>query len=188
MNLALLCLTLLGQTYDDVLLERSLSPVRAQRPLTIGGELGWNGLAGFGVQLSYDLHPHFSLDSGLGLSATGIKVGLRGRYNLLTNNFTPFVGAGVLLGSGLMGQVARIETQNARFDMRLAPSPFAQGVVGLSYVAEGGFAVQASVGWAQLLRDGNYRITERSGHVDRKGLNTAYGSGLVSSLMLGYAI
>src|SRR6186713_1386462 len=73
---------------------RPLLPIRAQRRLALTGEIGWNGLAGFGPVLTYYPGPHFGLDLGLGFSLLGGKIGLRGRYNFLTSAWTPFLGLG----------------------------------------------------------------------------------------------
>src|SRR5215207_954656 len=39
-------------------------PIRDARPFFIGGELGWNGLAGFGVNFSYHPITYLAVDTG----------------------------------------------------------------------------------------------------------------------------
>jgi hypothetical protein len=46
-------------------------PIRARRRLALLGEVGWNGIAGFGPNLVFHVDPHFSFDLGAGLSLLG---------------------------------------------------------------------------------------------------------------------
>src|SRR5687768_11147304 len=74
----------------------SQGPIRAQKKLMVGAELGWNGLAGLGLNASYHVLPWLSVDAGVGLSSFRVKTGIRARANLLTSELTPFVAAGFL--------------------------------------------------------------------------------------------
>ena len=160
-------------------------PIRARRPLTLGAEIGWNGLGGTGLQVSYDVHPHFSIDTGLGIAATGIKVGVRGRYNFMLSKLTPFVGIGGAYGTGSFGS-KEVVMNGATNTIAVGASPFAQAVAGASYVASNGFALQASLGYSLLLMDNNVAI---QGPVSRDvNKNALYGSGPIASVMLGYAL
>src|SRR5882724_6267228 len=96
---------------------RPLGPIRARRKLALLGELGWNGLAGFGPMLTFHADPHFSLDLAAGFSLLGLKAGVRGRYNFVTDPFTPFLGVGFNATTGL-GQF----TANAADDPHRDPS------------------------------------------------------------------
>ena len=160
--------------------------VRQERPFTVGAEMGWNSLSGVGLAASYNLHWRFSLDSALGLSAAGYKVGLRGRYNFIPGNLTPFVGAGVSYATGTLGKVKLDGANGSRYSMSAAPAAFVQGVAGLSWVTDGGFSLLASAGYAY--RAGKAPRTSGASAVQQDAANVLLGSGPVVSLGLGYAI
>ncbi len=162
---------------------RSNRPVREARPVTLSGELGWNGLAGSGLLLSWSPHPHISIDGGVGYSVAGPKVGLRGRYNLLKSNATPFIGLGMGQAFGSFGEVD-MRGYTIKVDDHLS----AQATVGLSYVSADGFSLLAGVGYAMPLQDETYKIVKSSiDRSERDILNTLLGSGPVLSIALGYS-
>lgn len=172
-------------------------PIRSQRKLELLGEAGWNSLAGFGVTLTYNAHPHLAFDLGGGLSATGWKAGVRGRYNLLTGPFTPFVGAGLSLSSGLDdARVSRSRNRNrdddfdqfdpsrsGRYDVKR--SEFAQAVLGFEFIHRHGFTMQVAGGYSWLLNKSNFTFVE--GRRDDSLASALFGSGPVVSTAFGYA-
>src|SRR5262245_19275963 len=105
-------------------------PPRRRRPFYIAGELGWNGLRGLGVNFGYHPEPHFAIDTGLGLSLTGWRAGVRLRANLLTGEWTPFLGAGFSVASGSGGQEVDFQDQDEKAKGKILASPFAQFSVG----------------------------------------------------------
>jgi hypothetical protein len=160
------------------------APVRERRRWALAGELGYNGLAGVGLNATYRATPHLSLDLGGGLAVLGYKLGARGRYQFLTSRWTPFVGAGFLYGTGTGGHEVELKLHGDKTRVRILPSPFLQGVVGLDYVSERGFTFTAALGWAQLLRQGNVVLV--SGPPLRKAERAALaGSGPVVSVAVG---
>ena len=163
------------------------SPIRERRPVALTAEAGWNGLAGVGVNLSYHATPHLSIDAGGGLSALGLKGGLRVRGNLLTSSLTPYAGLGLLCGTGsLGGEVENVSEGNAvRF--KLDPSPFLQLVLGLDLVLDGGFTLNANLGYAVLLRSNLHLVSGTPTSVQNKAFDLAYGSGPVLAASLGYS-
>jgi hypothetical protein len=169
-------------------------PIRAERRLVLTGELGWNGLAGFGPILTYHAHPHFSLDLGVGISLLGPKAGLRGRYNFLSSNFTPFVGMGFNATEGL-GEFTTDPENDPNADparepatIRADASYLIQAVAGFDYTHRRGFTMVGCVGYAHLLNYDNYKVLAGSlTEEERLGFDIAFKGGLVLSLALGYA-
>jgi hypothetical protein len=166
-------------------------PIRALRRVALLGEIGWNGLAGVGAIVTYHASPHISLDMGGGLSLTGFKGGVRGRYNLSTRNFTPFVGAGFNATSG-WGQVTsdpkndpQAKPDEQPFTLDVGPSYFANCVIGVEFVHRRGFTLQGALGYARLLNK-NVRLIDGSLTPEqRKGIDIAFKSGPVISVAVG---
>ncbi|HKY40009.1 MAG TPA: hypothetical protein VJN18_28940 [Polyangiaceae bacterium] len=172
---------------------RPLLPIRAQRRLALTGEMGWNGLAGLGMVLTFNATPHVAVDLGGGVSLLGWKAGLRGRYNLLKSPLTPFVGAGVNMTSGL----GRFTTEANDPDAQTSHEPatidttasyLIQGVVGLDYVYRRGFTLIGCVGYAHLLNKNNYEVLAGELTEDeQQAFDVFFKGGLVISLALGYS-
>jgi hypothetical protein len=160
-------------------------PNRARRPFAIGGEIGWNGLAGLGLGFSYHPIPYLAIDAGAGLSAAGWKGGLRLRANLLTSAWTPVIGAGFLYAVGSGGTAVNVETQGDSARVEILGSPYAQLIAGVNYTGDQGFMFMATTGYAILLRDNTRFVSGSPGvHDDVRAL---VGSGLVASAAIGYA-
>jgi hypothetical protein len=168
--------------------------IRAERRLVLTGELGWNGLAGFGPVLTYHAHPHFSLDLGGGISLLGLKAGLRGRYNFLSSNLTPFVGVGVNATKG-QGEFTTDPENDPNADparepatIRVDASYLVQGVVGIDYTHRRGFTLIGCAGWAHLLNDNNYKVLAGTlTEEEEVAFDIFFKGGLVLSVGLGYA-
>jgi len=169
-------------------------PIRARRKLALLGEIGWNGLAGFGPILTYHAHPHFSVDVGAGFSLLGGKLGVRGRYNFLKNAFTPFVAVGYNYGSGF-GQFATDPASDPNGDPKRepvtidhGPSHLIQTVVGVDFLHRRGFTMLGTLGWAWLLNQDNYRVLAgKLTEEEEQGFNIAFKGGLVLGVAVGYA-
>jgi hypothetical protein len=169
-------------------------PIRAQRKLALLGELGWNGLAGFGPILTYHAHPHFSVDFGAGFSLLGGKLGVRTRYNFLKDPFTPFVGVGYNYGSGF-GQFTTNPADDPHGDPNRepvtidhGPSYLIQTVVGFDFMHRRGFSMLGTLGYAWLLNQDNYKVLAGKLTPDEEqGFNIAFKGGLVLGVALGYA-
>jgi hypothetical protein len=176
----------------------SSEPIRSRRKLALLGEVGWNSLGGVGAMLTYNVHPHFALDLAGGASLSGWKTGLRGRYNLLTGAFTPFIGAGLSMSSGVEG--ARFgrdgddsrddhdyenfdPEREAKYDVRR--SGYAQAVIGFELMHRHGFTWQVSGGYSWLLNRDNFTYLE--GKRDDDLAKVLFGSGPVAAMAFGYA-
>jgi len=173
---------------------RPLGPIRAQRKLVLTGEIGFNGLAGFGAVLTYNLNPHVALDLGGGLSILGWKAGVRGRYNFLAKPVTPFLGLGFNATSGL-GELTIDPSQDPNGDpnrlpitLNVRPSYLVQGVVGFDFIHKHGFTIVGCLGYARLLNHNNVEVVAGSLKNDeRRAINFFFKSGAVVSLATGYA-
>jgi hypothetical protein len=168
--------------------------IRARRKLALLGEIGWNGLAGFGPVLSYYPNPHVALDLGAGISLFGWKAGVRGRYNLLDRPWTPFLGLGVNATTGL-GEVTFDPETDANgkpnrdpVTVNLKPSYLVQTVVGFDFIHRHGFTMVGCVGYSWLLNSHNLDILAGEFTADEKrAIDIAFKSGVVISLAMGYA-
>jgi preprotein translocase subunit Sss1 len=177
-------------TVVAVLPVRAPRPVRADRRLALLGELSWNGLAGFGPNLIFHVDPHFSLDLGLGLAFVGWKLGLRSRYNFLTSEVTPFIGAGFLGATGFdaPSQDIGADDDNRELNIKAKPSAFAQLTVGLDYTDSDGFTFLGAIGYAILLSHDNVEVvTGEPTREEEKAFDVIFGTGLVLSVGLGYS-
>jgi len=171
---------------------RRLGPIRAQRRLALLGEVGWNGISGFGANLTYHLDPHFSVDMGGGLSLLGWKVGLRGRYNLLTSRVTPFVGAGVMSAGGFGDTPIPINDQKdatrETVNVKILPSVWTQAVLGVDWIAPSGFTLIGAAGYAWVVsHDPVQVVTGTPSQAEQQGIDAAFHTGIVCTLALGYS-
>lgn len=135
--------------------------VRDELKFAIAGEVGWNSLAGLGVNGTYNVIPYLSLELGAGLSTVGYKLGVRARGNLLDSEWTPVVGVGYLFGSGTGGETVDVESDGDEASFRIYHSHYVQGVFGVNYTGTGGFAFMATAGYAWLLRE-NFKYVSGS--------------------------
>lgn len=173
---------------------RPLGPIRAQRRLAITGELGWNGLAGFGAVLTYNAHPHVAFDLAGGFSLLGWKTGVRARYNILTGSMTPFVGVGFNATSGL-GEFTsdpkddpHADADAVPFTLNVKASYLVQYTVGFDFLHKRGFNMVGALGYAHLLNDNNIELLEgKLTRDERRAVDVIFKGGLVISLSAGYA-
>ena len=173
---------------------RPLRPIRAIRKLALMGEIGWNGLAGFGPVLTYHAHPHVALDLGAGLSLMGGKVGVRARYNFLTAPLTPFVGLGYVYAAGFSQQNFDLSSDSHGdpnrdpVTLELKPSQILQGVFGFDLVREHGFTMLGCVGYSRVLNHHTVNILAgKLTNEEQNGVKILFKSGPVISLAAGYA-
>lgn len=177
--------------HHDVLAPIQVIPSRTLRKNVLSAELGWNSLTGLGLLYTRNIVPHFSLDVGAGVSSRVGQFGVRGRYNILTDNLTPFLGLGFMYGTGTRGEVSMNEDGNRdaiRYSFKVDRSPLVQGVAGLSWQTRGGLSLSGMLGWNQLLRRDNLLIKSGAPNDrDRDGLKTLIGSGPAIAMNIGYA-
>ena len=162
------------------------SDVRSQRPWVVSGEAGWNGLTGVGAVIARHVSPRVTIEAGAGLSGEGPKFGARARYNFFVSEWSPFVAAGYLYGTG-DPNVQRDTGASHVFSYKIGPSPFLQLASGVEYQSPGGFNILLTLGYAWLLKD-NLTIvsgTPTGGDLDSLRLTTS--GGLVASVSFGFA-
>jgi len=173
--------------------KRPVGPVRAQRRLALLGEVGWNGIAGFGPNLTYRLHPNVSVDLGAGLSLLGWKVGVRGRYLFLQGPVTPFIGAGIMGAGGFGSEPIPIRDRDddpsrEPLNVKIIPSAWLQMVGGVDWVSPSGFTLIGSVGYAKVLSHDPVQIKDGTPDQDeRQALNVVFRSSAVITIALGYS-
>jgi len=172
---------------------RAQGPIRARRRLALLGEVGWNGIAGFGPNLVYHIDPHVSVDLGAGLSLLGWKVGMRGRYNFLTGPVTPFLGVGFMGAAGFGDNPIPINDKNddptrETVNVKILPSAWMQMVGGVDWIAPSGFNLLGTVGYASLLsHDPVQVVTGVPNHDDEQAFDVAFRSNVVLTVALGYS-
>jgi hypothetical protein len=164
-------------------------PVRLTRSFGLSLDLGWNGLVGFGPTLQYYISPHFAIDGGIGLSSTGFKPGIRGRYLFLEKKFTPFVGIGFNYGFGAGNEdfVLENDDNGNTIEYYILHSPFLQLTAGGDLVGKGGFFLMFNLGYAILLKEENVVITSGTPTpLQQRAMNSAFGSGIVIEAGIGF--
>jgi len=168
-------------------------PIRAQRRLALLGEVGWNGIAGFGPNLTFRAHPNLSVDLGAGLSLVGWKVALRARYLLLKGPVTPFIGVGLMAASGFGSEPIELtnkddEPNRVPLNVKIKPSQWLQSVAGVDWVAGKGFTLIGTAGWASVLSgDPVVVVTGTPTHDEEQALNAFFRSSIVATIALGYS-
>jgi len=170
--------------------KRLTGPIRAQRRLALLGEVGWNGIAGFGPNLTYHLDPHVSFDLGAGLSLMGWKVGLRGRYNFLTGPVTPFIGLGAMGAQGFGDSPIPLEDEKNPDSpsIKILPSAWLQMVGGVDWIAPSGFTLVGAAGWASLLSHDPVQVVSGTPNAEEKqAFDVVWRSNIVLTLALGYS-
>jgi hypothetical protein len=158
-----------------------------RRPFFIGGELGWNGLAGLGVNFSYHPIPYLAFDGGLGVSVlTGPRIGVRGRFNFLTNDFTPFAAIGGTYSPGSGGQELEAQLRGETFKYEVLPSGYVHLAAGVNYTGKEGFVFMATTGAAlRLASNTKFRSGNRKLYEDE--WRPLYRGGTIVSVAFGYA-
>jgi hypothetical protein len=171
---------------------RSSLPIRARRRLALLGEVGWNGIAGFGPNLVFHLDPRFSLDLGAGLSLLGWKVGVRGRYNFINGPVTPFIGVGGMAAAGFGDSPIPIN-DNANpsketLNIKVRPSAWLQTVAGVDWTSESGFTLLGTAGYAFLLSHDPVEITSGTPTTDeQRAFDIVFRSNIVATVGIGYS-
>ncbi|HEY3665080.1 MAG TPA: hypothetical protein VGL19_03730 [Polyangiaceae bacterium] len=171
---------------------RPLLPIRARRRLALLGEVGWNGIAGFGPNLVFHLDPRFSFDLGAGLSLLGWKVGARARYNFLVGPVTPFIGLAAMGAAGFGDSPIPINDNNdpthETVNIKVLPSAWCQTVAGVDWTSEHGFTLLGTAGYAFLLSHDPVEVTSGVPTKDEeRAFDIAFRSNIVATIALGYS-
>jgi outer membrane protein W len=162
--------------------------IREVRRNAISANLGWNSLTGVGITYNYYLTKQMAIDMGIGMSSTGYKFGARYRYLFSSNNFSPLVAVGFDYGLGSRGMEIESVDKDNYYKYTVSASPFAQITGGFEYLANKGFLFQFDVGYAFLLKESNYKITEgKPNDQNRWALDASIASGIVIEFTFGYA-
>lgn len=186
-----LALTLLATVAAAQTEETANPDLRKPRSTAVSLEMGGNSLSSLvGLKGSFFVRPQVALDVGLGLSGTGLRPGVYGRYLFSRAKFSPFAYGGLKYGLGTGGQSVEIKDPetDADLEIEIKPSPFLDFGVGVDFMAHNGFYFTGGLGWSQLLSGKNYEYTAGTPSEEAEDLaKFAYGSGLGLFLSLGYA-
>jgi hypothetical protein len=161
---------------------------RADHPLVLSVNAGWNTIAGLGVEASLRLREQFYLDAGAGCVVSGPKGGARLRWNLSDDDgWTPFASAGVVHSLGPHSD-QHIDG-SAPFTFRVGPETWAQLVVGFDGQDHGDRWVwRWELGWAQPLYRRELRlIAGQPSDADWTQVKLIAAGGLVVGVSVGYA-
>jgi hypothetical protein len=167
------------------------SEMRKPRQWALSAEVGINSLSSLlGPVVTYYAHPLIAVDMGLGLSSSGLRPGVRGRY-LFTHEKTSFSGGiGFKYGLGSDGVETKFKDPDTKVDLKITTekTAFLDFMLGADFMADNGFLVIANLGWSQLLTSKPYVIVSGTpSDQGEKVLNTVFGSGLLLSVSLGKA-
>ncbi len=166
-------------------------------PLSLGWDMAWNGLGGFGPVASYDPVASVALDAALGYCQAGYKAGLRGRYRVVRRPVTGFVGLGLLGTSGTGGPVNSDDWRRVlppltppgdSFTFEVPPGLQVQGVVGLEVQERHGVWLLVQAGWSLPVLGGQWRSVagEPVNDVQRKAWDRRFGGGPLLGITVGY--
>lgn len=163
--------------------------IREVRRNAVTGNLGWNGITGFGITFHNYFSKKLGTQIGIGLASTGVKFGGRFYYLFMDKNFSPFVSGGIMYGLGYGDTELDYEYDGSyKYSYTIGASPFAQIAVGIERISNGGFLFSANIGYAILLTDSNYEITKGNPTADElQAMDIALGSGIVIEFSIGYA-
>jgi hypothetical protein len=139
-----------------------------------------------GANFSFHPIPQIAFDTGLGLAVTGLRLGVRARYNFLKGEWTPFLGGGLTYSGGTNGDTVKVESKGEQTELQVLESSYAQLAGGVNYTGTEGFVFMATTGYSWLLNRPNTRYVSGSTDTynDVKGL---YRGGVIVSLAFGYA-
>ena len=182
---------------------------RAERKIALTTEAGLRTTSGTGLNVSFYPVPKLAIDGGVGLGLQGLKFGTRVRYLFLDQEFSPVLGVGVHMSPQEIGfnepqefmlDVDFDETtppENVLLDVSLNKSYYGQIFTGVEWMAQGGFVVAFNLGYRISFNKTINTDIEYNGEsfdvVDQytdtfiNSIDRIYGSGLSTSLHLGYA-
>jgi hypothetical protein len=165
---------------------------RNQRKWGISGEIGVNSLSSLiGPVLTYYAIPGLATDFGVGLSSSGLRPGVRGRYLFTPRDKVSFFGGlGLKYGMGSGDQEAKVKDADTQEEMKLQTNPtvFLDFMLGMEFLANNGFLLIANAGYSQLLTDDPYKVTSGiPSDQGKKVLDMVFGSGIMLSVSVGKA-
>jgi hypothetical protein len=164
---------------------------RKPRNAAVSAEVGMNSLSSLvGLKGTFFVAPQVAVDLGLGVSNTGLRPGVYGRYLFSGAKFTPYAYGGFKYGLGSGGATIEVEDPDTgvMYNVEVKPSPFVDFGLGIDYLAHNGFYFTAALGWSELLTGKNYEWVGATPPEDVDNvMNFLLGSGLAFSLSLGYA-
>lgn len=161
---------------------------RAERPLVIRADVGWNTLAGLGLGASWAATPHLIADAGAGYVLSGPKAGARLRWNFTTAELTPFVAVGCTWSAGRGDPQTINHGQDDEFTFHVGPASYAQGVAGVDYQDGDRVSYRFEIGWAQELGHRDLQVVSGAPtNADWSEVRLISGGGFVLGGSVGYA-
>ncbi len=162
--------------------------IREVRRNALTGNVGWKSLTGFGVTYHNYLAKQMGVELGVGIALTNVKLGGRFSYFFSEKNFSPFVSGGFMYGLGFGDTEIEINSDGTYFKYKVSSSPYVQIAGGIEYLKKNGFLIKADIGYAILLTESNFEITDGFASNDQiQVLDTMLGSGFVMEVSIGYA-
>jgi hypothetical protein len=160
----------------------------ALRPVVLGIELGWNGLAGFGAIGSWRPNQSLAVDGGVGIGWVAPKAGVRIRY--IANHWPTAgtIGAGLQFQPAWHGQIAEapgpIPFGTASTEVRVSPTALLQLVVGLQRRTDV-YDLTLLFGWTQVVAGHRVRSAAPLNADQQQWLDV---SGVVVALTIGWGV
>jgi hypothetical protein len=144
-----------------------------------------------GPVVTYYAKPALAVDLGAGLSSSGLRPGLRGRYLFTPNDKTSFFGGlGLKYGLGSADQEIKVKDSDTQEELKLTTNPtvFLDFILGMEFLANNGFLLLANAGYSRLLTDDPYEMTDGTpSDKGKKVLDLVFGSGVMLSVSVGKA-
>ena len=161
---------------------------RMEHRLALRADLGWNGLAGFGLRGSWEATPRLAVDSGAGYVLAGPKAGARVRWNFMTADLSPYVAVGAIVSAGRRGPQTITGDDGDAFTFHVGPAAFAQAVAGLDFQGRDRISYSFELGWAQALNGRDLHVISGSPSAnDWREVRFAAAGGPVIGGAVGYA-
>lgn len=181
-------LPILAFANNDYGKKKGQEPIRIDRNFAISLEAGWRTLSGLGVNASFFPNENMGIDLGVGLSFLGTRAGIRGRYMISKNNFSPYVGAGLTYSPTSIDDIEIEDADNlgTYYYLDTHPSLFGQVLFGLEYISKGGFYLGWNIGYAPSLKE-NYSFDQTPPESMELGVKLIYGSSISTAINIGYA-
>jgi hypothetical protein len=105
---------------------------------------------------------------------------------MLESNWTPVFGVGIQYGPGSGGRSIAIQGQDGGAELKIEPSAYMQGILGVNFQGRGGFNFLAGAVYSHLLDKSNVSSAV-GGAQTIEATQIAAGSGFGAEFAFGYS-
>ena len=109
-----------------------VDPQIENKAVEIGGGFGWGAPYGFGIEGSFYIIPHANITGGIGISMSGVKIGVGTKYFFKPfERLSPFIGANLSYSGGMSNLNVSINQDTAVYG--IDPANFVSLRTGFRY-------------------------------------------------------